>query len=186
MLIGLMGRKRAGKDTFAAALVNDFQFTKLAFADVMKSALLEFDPVVTLHGLTVSDYVDQLGWEVAKERPGVRRALQDFGSAVRNNVGANVWVDPVRREVTRLQDRGRDVVVSDVRYLNEAHMIRDMGGVLVSIVRPGVTHVDAHPSEADIPFHLSHITILNDGTESDLTERAQLLLDHVAPSHLSA
>ena len=77
-LIGLVGKKRAGKDTVAATLVEGFGFVRYAFADPLKAASLAADPLVPIWGghHRLSVVVRVLGWERAKENPEVRRFLQ--------------------------------------------------------------------------------------------------------------
>lgn len=43
-----------------------------------------------------------------------------------------------------------DVVIEDVRFENEAALIRELGGVVVHILRPGMAADDTHASEAGV------------------------------------
>jgi hypothetical protein len=201
-LIGLSGRARHGKDTAAAALVEHRGFTRYAFADRMKAYLYALDPQVVLdlsdwphvmkaapkspardrlHGRRIarlSDLVDGLGWEIAKEIREVRRLLQALGTeAGRAILGEDVWVDATFREISRAQDAADDAavdsarlrqvclpayyqlrsVIADVRFPNEAQAVLDAGGMLIRVVRPGYVTpaVLPHPSETaldDWPF----------------------------------
>ena len=79
MLIGTTGRKQAGKDSFAARLVEAHGFTRVTFADPMREFALALDPLVDGH-YRLSEIVRSLGWDVAKESiPEVRRTLQRLG-----------------------------------------------------------------------------------------------------------
>jgi hypothetical protein len=87
-LVGLLGLKRSGKDTFAARLVEAHGFTRIAFADPLKEAALALDPIVVSANSwdperRLSDVVEAEGWEAAKEVPEVRRTLQNLGVAIR-------------------------------------------------------------------------------------------------------
>lgn len=155
-LIGLVGAKRAGKDTFAARLVDSHGWVRFAFADTLKDVALAIDPVLIGNGLEddwptyrLSNAVTDLGWEEAKEDPEVRRLLQAIGVAVRDNLGTTSWIDPVLREA----DSARlvadlPVVITDVRFPNEVEAVERAGGKIVKIERPGQTPDDPHPSEA--------------------------------------
>jgi hypothetical protein len=58
----------------------------------------------------------------------------DFGTkAVRNNVYDRTWVDYLLKS-----DLGADIlVIPDVRFPNEAEAIKQAGGTLIKVVRPG-------------------------------------------------
>jgi hypothetical protein len=61
------------------------------------------------------------------------------------------------------------VIFDDVRFENEARMIRAYGGVIVSVQRPGYqkpVEIAAHDSEQQVI--VSDHTLLNDGTIEDL------------------
>lgn len=184
MLIGLTGKKRAGKDSVAAALVYDHGFTRLAFADPLKDTALQVDPLVDIEddergplrdagwdkplGPTerLSSLVVLVGWEAAKEVREVRRFLQDLGLAVRENVGETVWIDALVRRIPK----GENVVITDVRFPNELEALADLGGVHVHVHRPGLVSTDPHPSEVALERYYDDAaaTIVNVGTLSDL------------------
>jgi len=113
------------------------------------------------------DFVDEVGLHEAKNHPEVRRLLQVYGTDVmRRQFGENVWVD--------LAYSGKDPadhwVVTDCRFKNEADGIRDHGGFVVRINRPGVEPPNLHPSEVDLLDYDFDYTIDNDGTLDDLTD----------------
>lgn len=174
-LIGLTGLAGAGKDEAAKALVED-GWKREAFADRMRTAILALDPWVDVKGdpngdlyaERLSDIVDALGWDTAKrEFPEVRRLLQKFGTEAGRDIhGLDCWVDLVItpwRDPSQNVDRV-DLVVTDVRFENEAQAIREAGGVVVRITRPGLDRLPGgHASEAGFPERLVNWTIFNDG-----------------------
>lgn len=151
-LVGIMGAKRSGKDTLAGFLVEDHGFTRLAFADKLKDFLLDVNPLTGRSGFRVRDAVDLVGWDEAKETPEVRRLLQEVGLAAREHLGPRVWLDPVMQEADRIRwskgGNGGPVVITDVRFANEWQAVKEAGGILVRVVRSGVTRDDAHVSES--------------------------------------
>lgn len=162
MLIGLMGHKRSGKDTFASVLVGYRDYHRLAFADAMKDALLDSD--LYLPGdISLSAYVTAHGWDKAKENIRVRRLIQNFGTAIREHIGEDTWLAPVRRETERLLLNNQNVIITDVRFENEAQLVKDLGGVLITIERPGLVTGDTHISETGIPFHMADYAFTNEG-----------------------
>lgn len=176
-LIGLMGQKRSGKDTAASILVRDYGYVRYAYADPMKQAAYALDPLIgevalpgALTGVKrLSDIVDALGWERAKECPEVRRTLQRLGTEVgRNHFGDSFWVDLTMSQVA---DAEGPVVITDARFPNEADAIRRAGGIIVEVRRPGLPDEDGHASEHAWRSVRPNAVLDNDGTVEDLEER---------------
>lgn len=148
MIIGLSGHARAGKDTVAEILAGE-GFTRVAFADLMKDALIQLNPLAGTYRL--QEYVEVNGWEVAKVAlPEVRVLLQRFGTEVgRNLFGENFWVDQLHRKYD-LTNPNLNWVVSDVRFTNEAEDIINSGGKVLRVTRPGVGPVNSHVSDSGL------------------------------------
>lgn len=161
-IIGLLGKKRAGKDTVAARLVQEFGFVRYAFADPLKEAALDTDPLIPIWGGAhrLSVVVRVLGWERAKECGEVRRYLQAFGLSMRERVDPEIWL---RSTMTRVAEEVSPVVITDVRFPNEADAIEGAGGVLVRIHRSSADHKDAHVSETALGERLCSFHIYNEG-----------------------
>lgn len=113
-----------------------------------------------------------------------REFLQRYGTEAHRDVfGEDFWVDallPIAPEhevnVNRWQKKfiicdpatnapmmPDFAVVTDVRFKNEAQRIKDLGGVIWEIYRPGEGQ-DAHVSEAGLPRHFIDKTIDNDAS----------------------
>lgn len=166
ILIGVSGRKRHGKDTFAARLVEDHGFARVAFADPMREMALALDPIIS-DGWRLAALVETFGWEEAKANPEVRRTLQQLGTeAGRSVLGDSVWVDTAMRHARALGGR---VVFTDCRFPNEADAIRDAGGQVIRVNRPAFPDDgDPHPSETALDRYRFDDLVLNDGTVDDL------------------
>jgi hypothetical protein len=177
LIIGLSGYSRAGKDTAAQALV-DRGWRRAGYADKLRDFLYALDPLIPGHygagALRLRKLIDTTGWEYAKVTyPEVRALLQRAGTeAGRRVLGANVWVDALFRE----HEDAPALVVSDVRFPNEAQALTDRGGILIRVDRPGVgpkrsANGAVHESEValdDWPF--DH-RLTNDGSAIDLHEK---------------
>lgn len=186
--VALLGKSRSGKDTVAQILVRHAAYTRLAFADRLKEAALQVDPVISVgtrrhgfddysaHGERLSDLVDRLGWESVKDLfPEARRFLQTYGQTVRE-MDPRFWVRPVMTQVMNGTVWNMPCVVSDVRYLNEVDALRELGAVIVRVERPGAGLTgDAaqHSSETELDDVEPDARVLNTSTLADL-ERAVL------------
>jgi hypothetical protein len=169
--IALIGKARSGKDTAATFLVRERAYTRVAFADPLKEMALSIDPLIpTWQGVHVrlSTLVRDAGWEYAKDHyPEVRRILQSIGQTQRD-FDADYWVNVAARKIAGAERWNMPVVVTDVRYRNEADMLRARGFRMVRIIRPriGVTMGEAraamHASETELDDYPTDAVIYND------------------------
>jgi hypothetical protein len=162
-LVGLSGWAGCGKDTAAQYLVQRHGFRRVAFADKLRQLAARLDP-------TLAAAVDAYGWDhVKRHHAGAREYLQTLGVAVRDTLGDYAWVNAALDDL----DPGDRVVVTDVRFQNEARRVRTdrVHSVVVRITRPGVTAVNDHPSEHDLDDWPFEHTIVNDGTPDQLGHR---------------
>jgi hypothetical protein len=161
MIIGLTGYAQSGKDTVASILVEQYGFTRVAFADKIREFLYETGP----------DYlrylVDEVGWEKAKQNKTVREMLQNTGVGARKVFGEDFWIYEALKNV----ESTKNYVITDVRFINEAVWIRETyDGLLWRIRRTGVTAVNSHVSESQMNGYSVDQTFLNNGTIEDLSE----------------
>jgi hypothetical protein len=177
-LIGLTGYAQVGKDTFASILVEKYGYRRIAFADTIRSFLYEVNPMV---GCSPSGYLKELvnlvGWDKAKQEPQVRRLLQDTGVAARTLIGEDVWISAALADL----DPSEKVVVTDVRFKNEAEMIRLLGGQLWRIKRFNTNAVNDHVSEIDLDGYAVDQIFLNNGTLEDLVVLIQTRMRNAFP-----
>jgi hypothetical protein len=193
-LIGLHGFPRSGKDTAAEVLTRDHGYTRIALADPIRNGLLALDPWVragdwseynddnrddprwlsypySVSPRRLTSLVAEFGWDGLKAsdlwRFETRTLPQKFGTEVgREEFWNTFWLDLAER---RMLDAGR-VVVTDVRFANEAEWIRSQGGLLINIVRPGYGAVNNHASEA---VQECDVIINNDSDVSTLLARLE-------------
>lgn len=150
-LIGFTGRKGSGKDTAADVLVG-LGYERHAFADPLKATVGALFGLTheQLHGSLKETVVDPWGYTP-------RELLQVFGTdIVRDSLathfpridGANFWVDHFRHWYAH-QKSSDFVVVPDVRFPNEAAAIKELGGTVFRVVRPGLVtdEFSGHASE---------------------------------------
>lgn len=169
--VGIIGRARVGKDTAGAWLVENRGYVRVGFADPIKEAALRLDPVVDTdevggQWLRLSEAVDMMGWERAKEFPEVRRILQEYGMTIRAT-DPDFWLRTALNKVKAANDAGRPVVITDVRFPNEADSLRRAGFHLLYVDRPGVPHLN-HASEGALTWEDADYTLYNDGSVDDL------------------
>ncbi|MFD7257812.1 hypothetical protein [Streptomyces sp. NPDC059874] len=179
--VGLIGKARSGKDTVAKRLGERWAYTRVAFADPLKEMALDLDPLIpTTPGIWVrlSTLVRDTGWEYAKDTyPEVRRLLQRMGQTVRRQ-DAGFWIDAALSKVDVADSWNLPVVVTDVRYENEAQALLNRGFALIRVVRPDAGLTDGnegHESEIALESYATALTIGNTGSLADLNN----IVDHL-------
>ena len=170
MLFGFTGIKQAGKDTAArflskhiheagrqvifqsfAAPIKDFFKRHFGITDADKEKV---HPVLGLTG---------------------RKLFQLFGTEVGRNIHPDLWIAAAERKITNGYREGAATdgpvhIFTDVRFDNEARMIKAKGGVIIHIL-PGWhlnKAVDNHVSENGISSGYIDYSIENSGNLHDL------------------
>ena len=170
-IIGLAGRKGAGKDTAASLIQQHMRgWERIAFADPIRAALSAMlegfnfgyhltperkeQPIPGLHGQSARSLAQTLGTE--------------WG---RDCVHPDLWITLAMRQLDIAEQcDATGAVITDVRFPNEAKVIRASGGRVWWIEPndrlPGTT--DAHRSESSLSVHDIDRCIPNDTDIGDL------------------
>lgn len=180
-LVALMGPAGAGKTTAQRYLEAQHGFKARAFADPIKCMLegllvdvdadwahlhephLKLQPIAELGGLTARQLMTSLG---------------DWGRSLH----PTWWIDATARALglphAPVAPR---LVVSDVRYPNEAAWVRAMGGRIWRIQRSALPDTPAHSSEWAQENISADLTLYNNGEVADLHRQLaeQMALLHV-------
>lgn len=163
ILIGLTGRARSGKTTAAEHLARTYLLEQYAFADPLRDGLM------AIFNLDPTDFEGDrkeqpLGWLDCSPR----QLMQSMGTEwARNTVHPDVWVKLAEQNLeymTKALGAVLGFVVSDVRFENEADLIRRRGGTIIHILRPNALAVNPHISEAGIAANSADLTLPNYGT----------------------
>jgi len=173
ILIGLGFRKQSGKDTAGDLLVRNHGFRKLAFAAPLKTA------AAAIFGFT-DEQLNGSEKEVPDPFWGFtpRWALQELGTrGVRQAIREDVWVRSMEKKLSRIPDFVPGVVITDVRFPNEADMILRRGGHVYRVDRPGLPELGEHASETAMESYDRWTGLLdNSGTLADLSVRVNQLV----------
>lgn len=191
MIIGLSGYAKSGKDTVAEMIQeiqpNEWQIKKFSGKLKVIASLLTGIPVDKFEDQnfkqsTLSSEWDQLytafGDEDISEPMSVRVFLQRLGTdAVRDGLHHNAWVNALMADYhteekeerlgayTKIVTPPSNWIITDCRFPNEAQAIKDKGGVIIRIDRPGIKPVNAHPSETaldnwDFDYKIANVSDL--------------------------
>jgi len=167
ILIGLGYRALSGKDTVGEYLCSRHDFGTRAFAASLKR--------VTGIIVNANPWEDDFKESVTNLGITGGQALQQIGVKLRE-IDKDIWI-----KALDLSDSlaGHDrIVVTDVRFENEAAEIRRLGGVLVEVWRPGLPE-DDHVSEQEGRRIKWDYVLDNSGTLDELYKRVDAMLTWV-------
>lgn len=166
ILVGLYGPAGSGKDSVADILEKDFNFSRYALALPIKRALNSMF------------HWEMAQWDNREWKEGTidwldkspRVLAQTLGTGWgRHHVHPDLWLrlglrkwDEVRMSVNPR------MVITDVRFDNEAQAILDMGGTVWRVERSEVGPVATHVSESGISQALIVGKVKNHGSLDDL------------------
>jgi hypothetical protein len=176
-LIGIHGKARCGKDTCAAYLVKYHGFIRQAFADPLKRAAQH------IFGLTDEQTWEDGYKEVVIDYWGMspRQMFQKLGTeAGRNVFGQGLWIRRWAKFYSEFGDVA-NIVVPDVRFDNEADLIRGLGGKVILLTSSRGNNLDdsakAHASEAGIVVKPGDIPLANNSSYQSLYAKIDQVID---------
>jgi hypothetical protein len=181
MLIGIIGKKRSGKDTSGDYLVKEKNFIKYSFANPIKRGAME------LFGFT-EDQVFGDAKDVIDPEWGVtpRVVLQIMGTEIFQYdmprhipelqlIGRGFWVKRFKQWYR--ENKNLNVVICDVRFQHEVDCILELGGTVWRVERPDLVSGDGHASEKEMDSIKDVTTIIqNDSTLNNLYNKIDLLV----------
>lgn len=117
-----------------------------------------------------------------------RQIMQWWGTEYRRAQNPRYWTEQTHRHIARVAQLYSPplIVLTDVRFDNEAAVVRTWYGQIWRIERPGQTSAAAdsqHPSEATGEQFAPDVTVHNAGT---LLQLKQTVLSHYAAHHFKA
>lgn len=161
-VVGIAGRARVGKDTLTDFLLAQYGGYRHSFAAPLKSMLkagfnLDFDDPY---------WVDRKETVIPALGRSPRELMQTLGTEWgRMLVHPDVWLILA---TGTLHNRGPGMIVSDLRFENEAAWVRRMGGVVIHLQREAAPQVKDHKSEAGIAVQPVDLQVFNNGSLEDL------------------
>ena len=167
-LIGLTGKAGSGKDTVAQML----GYCTYAFAAPLKNALAAMgfpEPERSQKEELIPGF--DFSW---------REAAQKLGTEWGRGLQSDIWLTMAERE--RAASKVEFLVVTDVRFHNEADWVRDHGVLVHVLGRQSelVGKTATHASETVLPCHPDDYVIPNIGSVNDLKMHTHRLVELIA------
>jgi len=150
--ICIFGQLASAKDSVANYLVQQFNkdavfgksWLRIGFADALKKVFMSsFD--VSL------EFIEE--WKRKDEVPpnfdlNIRKSLQQIGDGFRK-IQSDVWIRTALRNKC-------NIILADGRYLNEAKMLKEQGGINILLWRPNFENDDPNSSESQIKPYIDY------------------------------
>jgi hypothetical protein len=167
-VLGICGHAGAGKDMVADYLVKELGFSRMALADPIKDIAFSYFNV-DYETLRRSDKPEK-----------VRRLLQQLGTEVGRAYDPDIWIKSLHARIIASPEKR--IVITDVRFPNEAEMLVKKKADLIFIRRPGNPNIGArmmeHASETSIeqiPFDLFRTAFVNlEGQQDEMLKEVLL------------
>lgn len=194
LYVGIGGKKRHGKDTFAGFVKDALlpaplcvSTLKRGFADALREEVAVFlcrelagvpkwsrDPC-----RRIQQIMRTLTSDRPEEKDPFRLLMQWWGVEFRRSLfGEDYWIKELERfaeswlAIVPPQEK-LVILVPDVRMPNEIDFIRNQGGVLVRVNRTNMADTDSHSTETALDqFDGWDVQVKNDGTLDDLQNKA--------------
>jgi len=107
----------------------------------------------------------------------VRRILQWWGTEYRRAQDPDYWTKAWGRKISEYDVEQIHVLVDDVRFMNELNVIKEHGGLIVKIERPGFDGANNHASETSLDDYADWDgKILNNGTLEEFERKIEILV----------
>lgn len=167
-VIGITGLAGTGKDTAAQYLRSAYGFEPLAFADPINDMLaVLLDCYGVDYAVLHERHLKEQPMQQIPGNPSPRQLKQVLGDALRA-IDPSIWVQALAHRAgvhdwpfgAAVHDR---IVITDVRYHNEAALVQRLGGVLLRMHRQQAAPVRAHSSEQHAHQLPAHVEIVNNG-----------------------
>ena len=185
VIIGITGKIGCGKST-ASDILEEMKFKQYSLAGPLKEIAMnlgfKYDEVYGTQEdkLTINDF-----WGISG-----RRFMQIFGSEICRDILPNVlpemklndksiWIRLFEKYITDVKN---NIVVTDVRFANEAQSIKDLGGYIIKLERfhetdsHNITNDHQSETQNDIKYNF---VIRNDGSIEDLKKNIRQTLNYI-------
>ncbi|WP_313603914.1 hypothetical protein [Comamonas jiangduensis] len=198
IVLGITGDHNTGKTTVAQLLQTHVDARAMAFSDGI------YTEVAQAFGCSILELSDRLGkaqpqrllaLQHCTDKAFVQRSMQAhaegdlqtprsprqilewWGSEYRRSQDADYWVKRTQHSINhyRCHNCHRPIVLADVYKLNEAELIRSLGGTIWRIERPGHEQRTTHATSTEHLQIQADLTLHNMG---DIKHLQHLVLTH--------
>lgn len=188
MIIGISGKARSGKDTFADILLetlnkNDqHDYVKVHYSDDLKSRVMnDFNMTWEQTYGALKEVPDE---RYPKKDGGYwtpREILQHMGTEGFRHIEPTFWVRTLFERIGNMENQ--NVIITDCRFPDEVDAVIEHGGVHIRVERKDKDYATnlQHASETSLDGEdiIIHFTVVNDGTIEELGGSAYIVAEDI-------
>lgn len=171
-IIGLLGRSRAGKDTIAEYICNqypNYQIIRLSYS-LKKAACCLYDYTM--------DQVESSSKEAID--PRWNKTPRETIQSLTNYMMSYMSVDFFTKKLFHAYDNGKyssHIIIPDIRYPHDIEEIKRRGGIVIKVERPN--NFVQHSFEDHIDNLQGTVTIVNDKGIDDVHIKIKTVLNQI-------
>jgi hypothetical protein len=180
IIIGITGKIGSGKTTISNYLEKEYAFNQYSFADPIKNMAISFGfkhheifgtqeqklKINEHWGISGRHFLQKLGTDIFRDI--VPKVIPDL------NLGesGSPWIRAFEIYMLK-QNKKTDIVIGDVRFVNEAESIQKLGGCIIKICDSSLKKDDGthHASETEMDNIHGNFAIYNTGTLDELYDK---------------
>lgn len=177
-LIAVCGAKRAGKDTIASIMSNQYGYNHIKIAQKLKSVCkILFNFTDEQMESDCKDTIDAY-WNISP-----RQAMQWLGTDVMQyqiqhllpNIDRKFWIQSVINQI----DMNPTIryVISDLRFKHEVDELKKRNVFIIKVDRPTMTNNDTHISEKEY-IDIQHDLLVKNEDMSNLINQIESFFGH--------
>lgn len=174
-------KKWAGKLKEVASILTGISVQKFEDQEFKKTLLGPEWGTVTLNPLNAIPVFENVKFN---SLISIREFLQRLGTdAIRDGVHTNAWVNALMADYRKIDYNDDDQpehpnwIVTDTRFPNEAQAIKDAGGLVIRVDRPGLKPINNHASEIELDNWNFDYKIANVSDIKALTLTVRMILE---------
>lgn len=190
LIVALTGSAGCGK-SLAAEILSGLLHPadRVSFADPLRAMARA---LLVRCGYSLDGADRLLTDRVAKEAPidglGVspRRLLQTLGTDWgRDQIKPDLWVMIWQRRTLSATRSGCSVITDDCRFPDEAERVRELGGLVIRLIRPQAASIAASDHRSEAGCGRVSCTIVNDGPREQLEHHLAAAISAHEAAHAS-
>lgn len=176
MIIAFGHQKQVGKDTAVNAIYREYD-------DMIKYSLA--GPLYEICGILNKEFFSKNYYDNNPERKSTpmsngktpRQFLIEVGQNLKQVCGRDCWVNlAIQRSKSVFPN---NLLISDVRYREEAEKLKNEGAIFVKIVRPDLEHTSDEADDDLLDWDGWDHILVNDGSRDLLESQAVLLYERI-------
>lgn len=139
IIVGLTGRKFAGKDFLAKTLIDE-GYLRVSFSDSLKRlAQIAFPWIEADYDSEDKEKVIAHPKNSLQKSP---RQIWKTLDVLRTDVDPRIFVDSTMEEILDARAEGKNIVITDIRKPEEYNLVKALGGFIIRITDPNQTNQD--------------------------------------------